>query len=400
MTGRPRLKILHVTSSRGFYGAERFIQGLVMGTDPARFEVAVADFVDARDPHRELLDATEESGRAAFPIPCTKRVDGDALRHLESVVRREDIDILHCHEQKSDAYGWLAAHRTGRRIIGTNHCWNRATLLQTAYELLDGVMFRGFDHVVAVAPHLKPMMRRFGVPERRISVIPNGVALDRFRRVADVSGLRQTLGIGPDCLVIGNVGRLIATKGHRPLLESARLVFRDFPRARLLLVGDGPMKEELRARAEQLGIGGQVVFAGFRTDMAELYSIMDLFVSSSISEASPMVILEAMATGLPVVAVSVGGIPDVIEDRRNGFLLPDADPEALSRRISQLLASPETRLEVGGRAEQTVREEYTVERTIRRYENIYDAVMERALNGRDQTRRRSAGWSLPGHKGV
>jgi glycosyltransferase involved in cell wall biosynthesis len=360
------------------YGAERVILGLLENTDRNRFDLSLAAFDDAREPHRELLDRAEGIRVGTYPIHCSKRIDFSALKQLMSVLRTQAIDILHCHEQKSDLYGFLAARLCGIPVVATGHSWNRANLTLTFYESIDALLLRFFNRVVPVSRKLKGMMRRFGIPADKLQVVPNGVDLTKFgKRSADAERLRKELGILPAERVVGNVGRLVEVKGQKYLMEAAKGIIRRYPEVKFLIVGDGPLKSRLLRQVATLGIENHIIFAGFRDDMPDLYSVMDVFALSSNDEASPMTIFEAAAAGLPIVATKVGGIVDVITDRQNGLLVEPHDSKTLSQAILYLLENEAESDRLGKTAALTVLRQHSIEVMVRSYETIYEDVLGR-----------------------
>lgn len=371
---RPR--VLHFTSSRGFYGAERVILSLLEKTDRSRFDPSLAAFDDARDPHPELLDKAREASVETYPVRCSRRLDHSVLPQLRSLLKRQQIDILHCHELKSRFYGFIAARLAGIPLVATGHSWNRTDSIQTIYEISDALVLRFFNRVVPVSRKLERMMRRFGIPAHKLEVVPNGVDLSKFgKRSTDAERLRKELGISPTDRVVGNVGRLVELKGQRFLLEAARQIVGRHPEVKFLIVGDGPLKEVLSRQASSCGIQGHVLFAGFRDDMPDVYAVMDVFALPSTDEASPMTIFEAAASRLPIVATRVGGIGDVIADRHNGLLIDSCDVQGLSEAILFLLENGTESDRMGRNAARTVRRNHNIDIMVRRYEAVYEKVL-------------------------
>ncbi|RJR35888.1 MAG: glycosyltransferase family 1 protein [Desulfobacteraceae bacterium] len=373
-----RVRILHFTSSRGFYGAERVILSLLENTDPVKYDASLASFVDSRDPHLELLEEAARLNMPIYPVHCSGRLDPGIIRQLIRILRTNSIDILHCHEQKSRFYGLFAARISGIPAVTTGHSWNRANLLQTAYEYIDALMLRFFDRVVPVSRKLECMMRRFGIPNHLLEVVPNGVDPAKFRaRSSDVTGLRNDLGILPTERVVGNAGRLIELKGQKYLLEAARQIVRKHPEVKFIIVGDGPLKQVLSRQAASCGIEDHVVFTGFRNDMPNIYAAIDVFTLPSLDEASPMTIFEAAAAGLPIVATKVGGIGDVITNGQNGLLIEPHDVKGLCDAILYLLENESESDRMGKTAAATAQREHSIGRMVRRYEAIYEKILAR-----------------------
>jgi glycosyltransferase involved in cell wall biosynthesis len=181
----------------------------------------------------------------------------------------------------------------------------------------------------------------------------------------------------PNAIVVA-AGRLSPEKGFDVLIDAAAQVVKDHPNAGFLLFGDGPLRETLSRRIEDRGLTGRFVLGGFRTDLERLVWAADLAALSSHTEGLPVVLLEALASGLPAVATAVGGVPEVIRDGRDGFLVPPANPPALAQKIKVLLADQSLRRAMGAEGRGRVREEFSFSRSARLYADLF----ERLTGGR------------------
>lgn len=207
----------------------------------------------------------------------------------------------------------------------------------------------------------------------KLICIPNGVDMDRFKKNG---GIRKELGIENGIFVIGYIGQMRREKGVSILIESSALVLRKFPNTLFLMVGkDGTGEEgltdELRKRIKELGLTEHYKFLGKRDDIPEIMNTIDLLVLPSFREALPKVILEAMSCQRCVVASDVGGIPEIIRDGENGLLVPPGDREGLERSVLSVLESDELRMRLAKAGYQTVKEHFSIERVIKRTEDLY-----------------------------
>jgi len=256
---------------------------------------------------------------------------------LVRILREQRIDLVHTHRYKDTVLGLMAARIAGvphavRTMHGLPEPMKRwAHLKFGLYEALEKVALRFWaDQVIAVSKDMAGILRRSGYPADRITHIHNGIDVGAVRPLRSRQEVRRELGVEPETYLIGAVGRLSPVKGHANFLRAARLVLHKQPRAKILIIGDGPLNAELRAMATELRIDGACIFAGHRTDVHDLLPAMDVFVLPSLSEGIPMALLEAMALGTPVVATAVGGIPEVVSHRVNGLLVHSGDERALS----------------------------------------------------------------------
>jgi len=205
------------------------------------------------------------------------------------------------------------------------------------YELCDrGVTHLCVNKLIAVSSDIeKVLCVKYGA--QRVIRIHNGIDLEVLSKSRARDEVRRELGVDSNCLLVGTVGRLTAVKGHEYLLKTAQLMLQKRRNVKFVIVGDGPLKVELQSLAAQLGITENVAFLGHQDDACALMEAMDLFVLPSLHEGIPMVILEAMALGRPVVASRVGGIPEVITDTVHGLLVSAGDPAGIAQACLKLV---------------------------------------------------------------
>ena len=224
-------------------------------------------------------------------------------------------------------------------------------------------MLKRARKIIAVSRFTKwELTNYYRIPESKIRVIHNGVDVNKFKPAADKRKVKAELGFNPDDLAIVSVGRLYARKGLFTLIESMPVVVKRFPTAKFIISGKGQSDEmhKLTAYAERLGVKDNIVFTGYYPDkkLPKLYQAADVFAFSTFYEHHPFAVLEALATGLPVVTTTVGGIPETIENGKNGFLVETFNPRAFSEKILYLLDHPAFAGEMGVQARKTIVEEY------------------------------------------
>jgi glycosyltransferase involved in cell wall biosynthesis len=245
------------------------------------------------------------------------------------------------------------------------------------------------DHTIFISQPMIDWAGEAGIlQEGKYSKIYSGIDLKRFRPMdaAPQDGLRAQLGLQDRDRVVGFVSKLWEGKGHAVALEAMVTVVESIPHAKLLLVGEGPLEEELRAMSRVLGIGGSVIFAGFRTDLPQILSLCDICILPSFFEGMGRVLLEAGACGRAVVASRVGGIPEIVENGATGSLVPPEDPAALSREILCLLGDPGLAQMMGERARQRIGEMFSSETMVREIVAVYDACLQKRPDSPNPTR--------------
>jgi glycosyltransferase involved in cell wall biosynthesis len=213
-----------------------------------------------------------------------------------------------------------------------------------------------------------------GIGAAKLTTIANGVPVPRID-AADRAAARADFGIPEGAPILGIVARLSPEKEHRTLLAAFARVRSVIPAARLLIVGDGPLREPLERQVVELQLGDRVHFAGFRADVDRMLAAMDLFVLCSTFEGTSLTLLEAMGAGLPIVATAVGGTPDVLGGSENGLLVPPQEAEALSQSLISLLSDLDSARAMADRAQERMKAHYGIESMTQQYEDLYERIL-------------------------
>jgi glycosyltransferase involved in cell wall biosynthesis/protein-tyrosine-phosphatase len=315
-----------------------------------------------------------------------------ALRMVPAVarfLRAHDVDIVHTHRPKDNVIGTIAAKLAGvPHVIRTVHGlaepmrgWSLAKY--RVHDALDRMMLRCFaDRIVAVSKHASTVLGRSGYAQTRLVPIHNGVDLGRVRATREAADVRRAFGIHDDELLIGTAGRLTEVKGHRYLLDAARLILLQEGKARVVLVGSGPLKRDLVARAAALGIERACLFIDPLIDntagVFDLIAAFDIFVLPSLSEGSPMALLEAMALGRPIVATAVGGVPEIMIDGETGLLIQARSEHALARACLELARNRPRAATLGAAGRRVVEAHFSHERNGQELLDLYRDVVREA----------------------
>jgi len=299
---------------------------------------------------------------------------------LALAIRRFRPAVVHARNWSTwpDAVfaGWFAPRH---RLVFSFHGWDTDRPVNPLRAVICRQLARWTDGLCGVS---RSAMRQFaaetGLPAERFEVIPNGVDTTRFRPRPDGGEVRRELGIAPDTVVIGSVGRLEPVKDYETLLAASAQLPRHPPyRCDVLLVGDGSERRRLVELCGTLGIAGRVHFVGWRDDPPRMMAAMDLFAMTSRREGLSNALLEAMACGLPVVATAVGGNTEVIDDRVHGRLVKPGDTEGLVGALIDLIRNKHARQRMGRHARTRVVRDYDVTRTLRRYADLYRRMARR-----------------------
>jgi glycosyltransferase involved in cell wall biosynthesis len=298
-----------------------------------------------------------------------------AIRRLGAAFRKVRSDVVHTHQVGSLIYAGPAAMATGCPVVHTEHGKHyggepRKIILGRLAGLFASRFLSVSDDIASEVEkcHL--------VPRRKIGVVSNGIDTARFGPRTDREVTRSDLGIPPDSFVIGTVGRLNEVKRQDRLVRAFARISPGNPAAHLLLVGDGPLKEDLRRLAVELHVEPRVHFAGYQTEPERFLGVMDVFALTSRSEGMPLAILESWAGGVPVVASRVGGVPEMIEDGVTGLLFEPDDEDTLVSAISRLIVDSQFGSEIAAAGLLKVREKYDVRTMAANYERHYREVLK------------------------
>jgi glycosyltransferase involved in cell wall biosynthesis len=369
---RPQ-RILHVHKVRGVAGSERHLQFLLPRLDPRRFEVTLLLLVPRQGAVDEYIRFFGDTSVGTARMEIRADVDPRCLLDVYRFIRNGAFDLVHTHLIHADLYGGVAARLAGvRRVVMTRH--NDDPFRRGMVGTLWRRAARNADCVIVLSRHLAQFVHSVeGVNPRRIVTIPYG--LDPSFGDGKADAIRDELHLMPGAPLIVSVGRLVRQKGHRHLLRAWPRVIAAHPRARLLIVGEGPLRRKLTHEAEALGVLDSITFTGWRTDVAALLPLADICVQPSLWEGFGLALLEAMAAGTCVIASRASTIPEIVLDGQTGRLVPPGDSEALAEAVLALLADPGERHAFGEAGRRRLVEAFSVERMARSTEALYDELL-------------------------
>jgi glycosyltransferase involved in cell wall biosynthesis len=365
------MNIVQLISSGGLYGAEAMVLQLSRVLHHGGDNVTLGLIVNERNPHRELAEKARQAGLEAVEIPCGGRLDVWTVRRLRELIKRTRAHIIHSHGYKSNLYALAAKGASRLALVSTCHNWTNQTAALRVYGILDRLALRRFERVFCVSAAVRLKLLNSGISEESVHLVENGVPVSEFcHAVASLADMASEQGPR-----IGMVGRLVEQKGFHLVLKAAPQILKRFPKARFIVVGEGPYSEELTRLCQSLRIESSVFFLGQRDDMPGLYRSLDAFVLPSFNEGMPMTLLEAMAAGIPTIATRVGAVPSVINDQKTGLLVEPGSVEALQCALERILDSLELRVTLGSNGQAWVRAHASIERTAQRYTEHYRDLM-------------------------
>jgi glycosyltransferase involved in cell wall biosynthesis len=354
------VNVVHLMASPFYGGPERQMLGLARHL-PSEVRSTFLSFAEGGK-CEALLSEARKYGFEANALTHNFPHVGKAIAELADDLKRLNADVLTCSGYKPDILGWRAARRAGIPCVIVSHGWTAATWKVRLYESIDRFVHRRADACIGVSEAQSAKLRAAGVAEERIATIKNAVGAEAFAEPdATYRDTLRTLFASPPKWIVGAAGRLSREKGMDQLVEAAARVHAKLPEAGFVIFGDGPQRELLTRRIADLGLQDTVILAGFRHDVGKFLPHLDLAVLPSYTEGLPVILLEEAAAGLPIVATTVGGVPEVIEDGVTGRLAPPGDPQALAERIVETLGDPGKRRAMGDAVREKVRREFSFE---------------------------------------
>ncbi len=371
-----KLGICHLLSGDLWAGAEVQVAGLLQAlSGRTRLEIVAILLNEGR-----LAEVLRDSGIEVAVIPETRHGFLEILGQATSYLQSRNIHVVHSHRYKENLLGALLARRCRIPfVVRTEHgrpepfhgvrMWKHQIL-----QMVDrGLAAWGTDYVVSVSGELKRHLSRYVAPGR-IAVIPNALDAERVHSSFSVSEAKLRLSIPEEHPVIGFAGRLVPVKRLDLFLAAAQEIADRVSNCMFVIAGEGSERVRLQQIASASGLADRVLFLGQRSDIYDVLRAFDIFVLSSDHEGLPMVLLEALSTGIAVVARSVGGIPEVIEHGVSGLLLDSADPRLLAGACVQLLENPALRTRLGRAGAARVAAHFAVEPTADQVCHLYESL--------------------------
>lgn len=367
--------IRHSAGSGG--GADSVLLNTVKALDRSRFAPVVVflrkhgEAPSVHVPYLTLLQIP------CFDLPGSSLIDLRQLRKLAAIAMQYEADIIHSNDPKSDITGiLLRAFLPGVRIISTVHGWIRRRPRSVLYTLIDQCALKRFDAVIAVSRHIAAMAQAKGI--RKVHVIHNGIDPDAWEPLPQDRSSRALQDVKVS-FRIGFVGRVSKEKGPLDFTAVAGKIIAVHPSCEFLVAGEGPEEGPMRDMVRQSGMDGKFSFLGplLQSQLIEVYRKLDLVLLPSYTEGLPMVVLEAFAMAIPVVATNVGGVGEVISHGINGYLAEPGDIDAMAGFVLGILQNSGLRNTMRDNARRTVEDHFCLQTTVRMLEDLYRGVMGR-----------------------
>lgn len=365
-------KIIFITWALEVGGAERLLVKLAQNIPLDRYEVKVVCVT------RKGVWAEELETRGIPVVSMGKKVGLDigVLFRLKKYLRKEQPDIVNTSIWTADLWGRGAAILAGvPHIIVTEQ--NVDIWKKWYHRIIDRILFRWTEFVICVSEDVKTFYHdQFGVPSKKLRMIPNAIDLELFNNKINPSGLRKKLGISDDKFIFVCPARLHSQKAHQVLIEAAySLIEKGNEKFKILLVGEGERRQELEQLVAKLSLEEVIFFMGLRHDIPDILMQSDAFLLSSDYEGLSLAILEGMAARLPIIATQVGGNSQLVENEKNGYLVPARDSDALADAMSIIMSNRAVAQSMGAHSRRVVEGKYSIKSVAKQTLELFDECM-------------------------
>jgi glycosyltransferase involved in cell wall biosynthesis len=381
MSSKP--KIAYILTPITFGGSDKVNLTYLRNADRSRFDINPILLIRPWEAETIFAQELKKFNYSFYTIPVAKRpsIEGrDYFRVLRcfkmiySILKKASFDLVHTHGYFADIIGMPISKILHIPHISTCHGFISNDRKLKIYNSLDKLSLRFCERIIAVSEEIKNGLLKKGINESKIVVIQNAVQNSYGRKeFADHrTEKRRFLSIEQDEFVIGYVGRLSEEKGVHYLIEAGSVLKESFEPFKIIIIGDGPRRKELKDLTKLKGLEREIIFTGFQSDVENWLPALDVFVLPSLTEGTPMALLEAMSVGIPIIATSVGGVPKIVENEISGFLIEPADFRALAEKIIILKENPVLRNKMAMEGLEIIKKRFDVHEWCRKIEREYD----------------------------
>ena len=369
-------KVLLVIDNLEFGGGERVFLQLAAGLRD-RFEIFVAATHGG-----EFEGRLRELDIQFFSVNMERHLSWKPIAQIRHIIRQNQIDLVHSQGARADFFARIAAKMADSpHILCTVAMpvegFDVGPLKKRIYRLLDKFSGRYVERYIVVSDSLRTILTDGrGIPLQRVVKIYNGVELNQYDPDLKEGRLRDQLGIPQSVKLVGAMGRMVWQKGFEFFIKAIPDIISYAPENSFLLIGEGPLRSELENLSQQLNVSDKIIFTGFRSDIPQILSAIDILVVPSLLEGFPMITLEGMAMAKPIVATRINGIEEQISDGEEGLLVPPQSTKTLSAAVLELIQNNELASRLGTAARRKVETYFSVERMVGETEKVYLFALE------------------------
>jgi len=371
-------RILHITTGGSVGGIEKHILSIIKGLSN-KYEFTVTFFNEMAEEASSMVPLYKGAGAGVVNLEAKRKVDFYSVCRLLKLIKKGKFDLLHVHSIQAGLLGGIFARLLSIPVIATLHNMEEA-LTKPNWALLTGLVYRKFSRVICISKGVRKfVLEKTLIPPNKCEVVYYGIDIrNTFSFAGSEMGIRNEFGISENTLLIGTVARLAPQKGHKYLIHAAPKIRRKISNFHILFVGhdDRSIRMALEGEVKRLGVDDLVTFAGFRDDISNIISSIDLFVLPSLWEGFGLVLLEAMQAGKPTVATNVGPIPEVVINGETGLLVPPENAEELAEAIVRLAEDRDLACRMGEAGKKRLEDHFSLKGMLEQIEAIYEEVLE------------------------
>lgn len=364
-----KIHILHIETGRHLYGGALQVYYLMKGIA----ENGCVNTIVC--PSGSDLAKIDTPGTQIFSITMRGELDILFMLRLYRIILAVQPDLVHVHSRRgADIWGAAAAWCARTPAIITRRVDNPEN------PIIVSLKYRSYRRIVAISEGIRQVMLSEGIPGKKIVCIPSAVDTERFSTSCDREWFLHEFGLKPTHQAIGMIAQFIPRKGHRFLIDAVPGILARCPEARFLLFGRGPLEKDLRQKCSRKSLDSQIIFAGFRDDMERILPCLDIVVHPATLEGLGVSLLQAAASGVPIVATGVGGIPEIVGNGANGYLIDSGDIQAIINRVTDLLADPTKSKRFGAISRSKVTSRFSISAMVSSYLSVYHNVLSEQIS--------------------
>lgn len=367
-------KVLHIQKIAAIAGSENHLLTLLPSLKNYGFQVEMLLLTPENCPCDIFVEKmqAQDISTEIFGLK-NKHFNLDLIPRLINKINQEKYDIVHTHLIHADLYGMIAAKIAGVKVIVSTRHNDNIFRRQFPWNLLINFNTKLADNLICISYSLKEFTIKYeGTPKDKVTVIHYGFNPQNIEFNSD---WKKQFNWNKETKIIGIVARLIEQKGHSTLLKAMSQVLPQFPNTKLVIIGDGILRQSLEDYSEKLGINSQVHFLGYHQNAVEMMGGFDIFIHPSRWEGFGLVFLEAMAAKLPIIATNVSAIPEIVEQEKTGLLVPKDDDQALANAICKLLSNPDLAKNMGENGRKRLEKYFTVDVMAQKTANLYEQLL-------------------------
>lgn len=362
-------KILHVTYDMRIGGTEMVIKNIIEGCDSEKYDMSIFCIEEPIGPWGKEL---AENGTAIYSKNRKEGFDFSIISAIRRVLKSEKIDVIHCHQYTPWVYGVIAAIGIDIKVIFTEHGRFYPDTSSWKRRMINPILSFFTDYITAISKATKQALVDYEfLSANKIELVYNGIkALDSINE-KEIIALKHELSIHTDDIVLGTVARLDPIKNHTMMLKAFSIIAKEYPKTKLVIVGDGELKAELKAQCKTLSLSDRVIFTGYITKPSRYIQLFDIFLLSSFSEGTSMTLLEAMSLAKPCVVTDAGGNSEIILSHINGVVTENGVSEFFANGIREVMVNNDNTLSMGVASQERFLQFFSSDIMNKKYTELY-----------------------------